>query len=173
MKKKHTITKVFKTKWFSIDSVPHTYENQMPYYRLTCSDSVTIIAKTVEGKIILVRQYRPPINDYTLELPSGYIGKNEPPEDAIKRELKEETGYTCKSIKYMKSVKIMPCRINTTVHLFFGDNARLTGKPENLDTDIEVVLVSINELKKLIMNDKYSEVGGMAVLYIAKLKKYL
>jgi 8-oxo-dGTP pyrophosphatase MutT (NUDIX family) len=42
---------------------------------------------------LLVRQYRPPLDRYTLEFPAGLIDPAEPPETTAVRELREETGY--------------------------------------------------------------------------------
>ena len=42
---------------------------------------------------VLVKQYRPPLDAYTIELPAGLIDANETPQEAAIRELKEETGY--------------------------------------------------------------------------------
>lgn len=44
--------------------------------------------------IILVRQYRPPLQAYTIEFPAGLVDVSESPSEAALRELKEETGYT-------------------------------------------------------------------------------
>ena len=46
----------------------------------------------------MVRQYRHPVKETLLEIPGGFIDENETPEDAMKRELKEETGYEFSSI---------------------------------------------------------------------------
>ncbi|OWF51645.1 ADP-sugar pyrophosphatase [Mizuhopecten yessoensis] len=43
--------------------------------------------------LVLVKQYRPPMKGYTLEMPAGLIDKNETAEQTAVRELKEETGY--------------------------------------------------------------------------------
>ncbi|MDR2772790.1 MAG: NUDIX hydrolase [Elusimicrobiota bacterium] len=56
-----------------------------------------------ERLIVLVKQYRYPINEITLELPAGKLEKGENPLKAIRRELKEETGYKAKTFQKMIS----------------------------------------------------------------------
>ena len=60
--------KVFETPWFSIDEIP-SGSGEEPYYSISCPDSAVILAQTLDDKFILVRQFRPPQNRYTLELP--------------------------------------------------------------------------------------------------------
>lgn len=58
-------------------------------------DAVAIVAITSDNKILLVSQYRPPLDSTCLELPAGLIDKGESPEIAAVRELREETGFGC------------------------------------------------------------------------------
>lgn len=69
---------------------------------------VGIIAVTPEGKLLLVEQFRPPLNANTIELPAGLAGDHPGAEDeetatAARRELEEETGYTCSSMECVAS----------------------------------------------------------------------
>lgn len=171
-KDKH-INKVYETEWFSIDAIPYVSSNNKPYYRLSCNDSVSIIAKTEDEEIILIRQYRPAIEDFTLELPSGYVDKGESPEDAVKRELKEETGFICDSAIYIGSLKLCPSRINNTLYFYWGRCSMFIGQKGTQDKESEVVLVTQDEFKKMILEGKYIEVGGIAMFLLAQLKGYL
>jgi ADP-ribose pyrophosphatase len=65
-----------------------------------------IIALTPENKLLFVEQYRVPIAQKTIEMPAGLIGDLEGHDDedalvAAKRELEEETGYTCEHAEYV------------------------------------------------------------------------
>lgn len=60
---------------------------------------VLILAVTDDGRLLLVEQIRPPLRGTVIELPAGLIDEREEPESAARRELEEETGYQCDSIK--------------------------------------------------------------------------
>ncbi|KAF6837408.1 ADP-ribose pyrophosphatase [Colletotrichum plurivorum] len=54
---------------------------------------VAILEKPTGPEIILQKQYRPPIDTVTIEVPAGLVDEGETAEQAAVRELKEETGY--------------------------------------------------------------------------------
>ena len=63
------------------------------FYTIEVADWVCVIALTKEDKLLLVRQFRFGVNDFTWELPAGLIDPGESIEEAARRELEEETGY--------------------------------------------------------------------------------
>ena len=67
-----------------------------------------VVAINESKKIILVRQFRKPIENYTIELPAGKLESNEDPKNCIKRELHEETGYISHDIKFIQSFYTSP-----------------------------------------------------------------
>ena len=68
--------------------------------------SAVMMAVDDRGRIMLVRQYRLPANDYLWELPAGKVDKGEKPLQTAKRELIEETGLRAK--KWKKLVTFFP-----------------------------------------------------------------
>lgn len=62
------------------------------YMVLENNGYVIIVALTPENQLLLVRQWRYPINEEALELPSGHVNQKMSPLDAAKQELSEETG---------------------------------------------------------------------------------
>lgn len=161
---------VFETEWFSIDEIPNKSSGKAPYYRLSCDDSVEILAVTRAKKIILVRQFRPALGLYMFELPAGHVNKNETPRDAAGRELKEETGFVCESLSDLGSFKICPSRINNTLNVFFGEGAVET---KERSEDTEVILVTQNEFEELIEKGEFVEVAGLAIYFLAKSNGHL
>ena len=132
-------------------------------------DAVVIIATHVEeNKLVVIRQFRVPINDYLIELPAGLVDGNEGFEEAVKRELKEETGLDLISIDkeatkekvYVsagmtdESVALVKCSCTGTV------------SKENLeeDEDIEVVMLTKEEAKKLINSNENIDVKALLAI---------
>ena len=65
---------------------------------------VAVVALTTEGSILMLEQYREPIGARVIEIPAGLIdyhrdGSAEAAEDAARRELMEETGFDCETIR--------------------------------------------------------------------------
>ena len=168
MKWSKPVKKVLETGWFSIDAIPSKSTAGKPYYRLSCDDSVEILAVTSQQEIILVRQFRPAVEMLMLELPAGYVNQGESNHEAVQRELWEETRYVCDSVSYLGAFKIAPSRINNTLHLFCGKEARLKGLQDMGDSESEVVLVTQDEFRKLIDEGKFLEVAGITTYYLAQ-----
>lgn len=62
-----------------------------------------MVAITDEGKILMERQFRKPLEKAILELPAGKADPDEAPEITASRELAEETGYSAGSVKHLVS----------------------------------------------------------------------
>lgn len=83
---------VFSTPWFDV-TAKETDLDPKPYYSLALPDYLSVVAITRDGDILFVRQYRPALERYMLELPAGTLDPGESPEPAAARELLEETGH--------------------------------------------------------------------------------
>jgi ADP-ribose pyrophosphatase len=68
-------------------------EPEQLYHSLSQADYVSVLAITPDGRIPLVRQYRPAVDRVTIELPGGLLDSHEAPAAAAARELSEEAGF--------------------------------------------------------------------------------
>ena len=119
---------VFHTKWFDIvaRSVPGS---NGPHYVINCTDFVTVVAVTTEGKLLLVRQFRPALGAESLELPSGHVEIGETPEQAARKELLEETGHVVDQFELISEVSPAIGRFSNRMWCYFAGGARPTNDP--------------------------------------------
>lgn len=62
--------------------------------RVNCDGIVAVVPVTADGELILIRQFRPVVNNYVIEFPAGLNDRGESLVDAARRELVEEIGQT-------------------------------------------------------------------------------
>ena len=132
-------------------------------------DAVVIVANHVEdNKLVAIRQFRVPINDYVIELPAGLVDGNENFEEAVKRELKEETGLDLISIdkeETKEKVYVSPGMTDESIALVKCTCNGIISK-ENLeeDEDIEVIMLTKEEAKELINSDENIDVKALLAI---------
>jgi len=73
-----------------------------------------------DGRLVLIRQFRYPLQKYILEFPAGKLDINLPPLETIAREVEEETGYRAGEITRETSIYTSPGIIDEVVHLFIA-----------------------------------------------------
>jgi 8-oxo-dGTP pyrophosphatase MutT (NUDIX family) len=127
-----------------------------PYYVYEFPTWVTAVAITEEGKIILERQYRHALDEICIEIPGGCVDDTDASlEDAIKRELLEETGYSFSSFEYLGKISANPSTNSNLMHMFLAKGGRKTSVQElDHNEEIEIDLVTVDELKSLIRDNK-------------------
>lgn len=111
-----------------------------------------LAAVTDTGKLVMVRQYRKAAERVMLEVPAGKIDPGESPEDAAKRELKEETGYTAGNIKFL--MQFYPSVGYSEEILYLYLCTELTSGETNFDENeaIDIEEYEVNKLYKMAMD---------------------
>lgn len=134
-------------------------------------DAVVIVAfHKSEKKLVLVKQFRVPINDYIYELPAGLVDQGEDTLNSLKRELKEETGLDLVEIIPgigRDKVYLSPGMTDESVNLVYctceGDISK-DGLEE--DEDLEPLLISKEEAKAILESDSKIDIKCLMVLQL-------
>ncbi len=128
------------------------------YYVLEYPDWVNVIAITEEGQFVMERQYRYGLGCTCFEIPAGVIEHGETPEEAARRELEEETGYTGGEWKKLVTLSGNPSTTNNLTHCFLALGVKDEGK-RHLDSteDLVVKLLSREEVYALLVNDEIKQ----------------
>lgn len=121
-------------------------------------DAVIIISVHKDSKkLVLVKQFRVPLNDYVYELPAGLVDGDEDILKAVKRELKEETGLKVIKVNASKTTKGLYVSVGMTDEsvalVYCLCEGEISKDYLEDDEDIEVVMVSQEEAKELLEKD--------------------
>ncbi len=79
---------------------------------------VTAIPLLDDGRLLLIRQFRYPIQRFIYELPAGKLDSNQPPLETMMRELEEETGYRAGIMDFECCFYTSPGISDELIHLF-------------------------------------------------------
>lgn len=120
---------------------------------MTAPDWVNVIALTPDEHIILVRQFRFGIDEFSLEIPGGVMEAGEDPVAAGLRELREETGYTGAPAKLLGTVHPNPAIQSNRCHFVFVEEAVKSHALEwDADEEIHVTAEPVEEVLAMARN---------------------
>lgn len=127
-----------------------------------------ILPITSNDEIVFVRQYRHGAGEILLELPAGTFNpKEESPQAAAIRELKEETGYITNNVIQLATLYDNPVKDTNKITLFLAENVKKAGIQElDVTEEIEVVLISLKTLAEKIVSGEISVAGTVAAIFL-------
>ncbi len=126
-----------------------------PYFVVEMPESVCAMALTQNNEVILVNQYRHPIEQIVLELPGGFVDKGETAETAIVRELQEETGYSFSNFYYLGRTAANPGVLNNFTSLYLATGGKKTTEQKlDYNEEMEIKLFPLEEVRNMLMNNE-------------------
>jgi ADP-ribose pyrophosphatase len=127
-------------------------------------ECVAIVAIDAQDNVILVRQFRKPVERCLLEVPAGGIDPGEEPEDCARRELEEETGYSAQNLEYLGGFYTSPGFCTEYMHLFLATGLEPGEIAPEADETIEVVPIPLAKITELITSGEICDAKSIAGL---------
>lgn len=125
-------------------------DRDQDFFVLNAPDWVNVVALTSDGQLVLVRQFRYGINDFSLEIPGGVIDPGEDPVAAGVRELREETGFVGKNPRLIGSVHPNPAMQSNRCHLVLVEDASQEAELDwDPDEEFEVLTLPVEKVFEL------------------------
>lgn len=136
------------------------------YYVLEYPSWVNVIARTSDGRYVMVEQYRHGLGDVFVELCAGVVEAGETPLEGAKRELLEETGFAGGQWTHLMTISGNPSTTNNLTYCFFADGVEPVGS-QHLDAteDIRVVILTEQQLYDMLLHDKVKQALMAAPLW--------
>jgi len=133
---------------------------------------IAVVPLDDEGNIILVKQYRKPVEKELLEIPAGGIDENEDPEAAVKRELQEEIGYLPGRVIRIGGFYSTPGFSNEYLYLFIATDLK-PGQLYAEDTaGISTVRIKPRNILQMIRSGEIQDAKSIAgLLYFLDYRK--
>lgn len=148
-----------------------------PYYVYEFPDWVTAFAITQEGKVIVERQYRYALNQTHFEMPGGCVDASDKTlQDAIARELLEETGYAFEHYEFLGNTSANPSTNSNLMHFFLATGGKkIADQHFDEGEDIEVYFMTIDEVIELVKTNQiiqsmHQELIMKALLRLGRMK---
>lgn len=136
--------------------------------------AVALIALTDENKIVMVEQYRKPLERSLLEIPAGKLEPGEKPAATAERELEEETGYRAGKMEYISSFYTSPGFADEIIHLYLATGLEKVENPADGDEDefVELFELTLEEALECMRNERiYDAKTLFAVQYLQLMEK--
>ena len=162
---------VYKNEWMTV------YEDQVykgndvtsevgVFNRIDVCDTAIVIPLFKDGSLLMVENYRHGVGTDLLELPGGFINEDEVPLGAARRELIEETGYTCKKVKVVNWFYTWPGRTGQRNFVVLANGLKKHYR-KNLDEFelIKVLRVSRNKVMQEIKGGRIKSALTIAALF--------
>jgi len=132
-----------------------------------------IVALDSEDNVLLVRQYRKPVEKVLLELPAGSVESGEDSLDCARRELGEETGYAAEIWEKLGFFYSSPGFCTEEMHVYVATGLTPVESDADDDENIDVVRVPLSKAPELIASGEICDAKSIAGLLLALRSLYI
>ena len=141
------------------------------YFVVELDATLCALGITEDNKAVMVKQYRHPVGKTLLELPGGFVDKDEAPEKAIAREMMEETGYAFDKFELLGEVAANPGVLDNYTKLYLATGGKKVAEQKlDANEEIKVELLPLDELTEMLLQNKIEQSLHANCIFYALLK---
>jgi ADP-ribose pyrophosphatase len=131
--------------------------------------AVAVVA-LLGDRMLVVEQFRKPLEKVQVEIPAGKLDEGEEPEAAALRELEEETGYRARSIIHLQSFSTSPGFAEEIVHLYFTDD--LEKGEVHLDEEefLTCEAITLEQAQQYILEGRICDAKTLLAVYAWRMR---
>jgi ADP-ribose pyrophosphatase len=129
-----------------------------------CPAGATVVPLLPDGRVVLLRQFRPIVGAELCEVPAGTTNPGESPEACARRELVEEAGYEAGRLERLGEILVDPGLTDDRLFLFVARDLRPVARRPEPDEAIEVFVVPLTEAYRMIDAGEIVDAGTVAAL---------
>lgn len=118
----------------------------------------------IDGKVVLVRQYRYAYGEELLEIPAGKLNAGEDPMEAARRELEEETGLLAEQMKLLFTLYPSPGYTNEKIYIYRADSVKKGRQHLDEGEFLNVVYLSLEEAAEMVKKGEIRDAKTVAAL---------
>lgn len=123
----------------------------------------------LDGKLLVVEQFRKPLEKFQIEIPAGKLDPGEDPLQAAARELEEETGYRAEQLTLVSAFYTSPGFADEKLYLYFADKVVPGEQHTDEDEFLEVDAISLEQAEAYIQEGRISDAKTIMAVYAWKL----
>jgi ADP-ribose pyrophosphatase len=131
------------------------------------SGAAAVVPVTMNGDVILVKQFRKPVEEIIYEIPAGRLEPKESAEKCALRELAEETGYTVGNLEKLASFYTSPGFSDEIIHVYLASDLTEGNARPDEDEYLEVIKIPLEEALEMISRGEIKDSKTMIGLLMA------
>ena len=163
---------IAKTRFFQVEALDLEFSNgiKRTYERIPepRTQGVIVVAINAADELLLIREYAAGFHELQLTLPKGIVDAGESLEEAARRELAEEVGFSARNVTFIKRLTLAPGHMGYSIHAMLAQDLYEKHLPGDEPEPPEVVPWPLARLDELISGDQFNEARAIAALLMCR-----
>ena len=157
---------VYRSARFNVECVVQNLDDGTSLTReiVRHNGAVVILPLLNDGRVCLLRNFRPAVQQWLWELPAGTLELGEPPADCAPRELQEETGYTASKMTLVHRFCMSPGILDERMHYFVAEGLVAGEHAREVGEQMENHLLSWSQIDSMLRDGQISDAKTLVCL---------